>query len=126
MCIRDRLEIDYTVYCQHGFIDSYFLKYLSQNIRKKIGGNPNITVAGPIAARIPVLDITFKNEELQITTKVQITLNGFLSIANTKLVWTYGKMDERCLLLGRLIKHWAKKKEVCSTKINICLLMHMF
>ncbi len=45
--------------------------------------------------------------------QVDITVNNILAIVNTKLLADYVSIDERLLQLCYVIKHWAKRRQVC-------------
>ena len=45
--------------------------------------------------------------------QVDITVNNILAIVNTKLLADYGRLDERLTQLAYVIKHWAKRRQVC-------------
>lgn len=59
-------------------------------------------------ARIPVIKFVWK----PTGTKVDITLNNDLAVANTALLRVYAAIDPRLRQLVLLIKHWAKRRRV--------------
>lgn len=44
---------------------------------------------------------------------MDITVNNILAIVNTKLLSDYVSIDDRLLQLCYVIKHWAKRRQVC-------------
>jgi DNA polymerase sigma len=59
-------------------------------------------------ARIPVIKLTWR----PTGTKVDVTLNNDLAVANTALLRDYAAIDPRLRQLVVLIKHWAKQRRV--------------
>lgn len=59
-------------------------------------------------ARIPVIKLVWK----ATGTKVDITLNNDLAVANTALLRDYASIDPRLRQLVLLVKHWAKQRRV--------------
>ena len=59
-------------------------------------------------ARIPVIKLVWK----PTGTKVDITLNNDLAVANTALLRVYAAVDPRLRQLVLLIKHWSKRRRV--------------
>lgn len=64
--------------------------------------------------RIPIVDISIPQGDLNIS----FTVNNHLGVYNSKLLKTYSKFDQRCQVLGLLVKIWANTHRVVSAKIN--------
>jgi hypothetical protein len=59
-------------------------------------------------ARLPLLK--FCHGEIE----VDLCLNNNFAVANTSLLYSYAKLDERVGILGKLLKCWAKDFGLCS------------
>ncbi|CAD7949194.1 unnamed protein product [Amoebophrya sp. A25] len=64
-----------------------------------------------LTAQVPVLKLTDPVSKME----VDLCVNNRLGLRNTELLQTYVSLDPRAAQLGKIIKTWAKRKEIVGT-----------
>lgn len=60
--------------------------------------------------RIPLIKFEFVKYEFSL----DLCVNNLLGVINSKLLYVYSIVDDRCEKLGKLVKIWAKNNKICS------------
>ena len=89
------------------------LNFFSQEFKKIYKNRKDIKVEKISESRVPIVEITL--EELENIT-VSFSINNKLGVINSKMLKTYTLLDNRCQMLGILVKLWAKAQNVISAK----------
>ncbi|KAJ0406657.1 hypothetical protein P43SY_009768 [Pythium insidiosum] len=65
-------------------------------------------------ARVPVIRFTHLRSGLEC----DLCFDNYLGYVNTQLLRTYASLDERCRMLGIVVKHWAKQRGISDASLG--------
>merc|ERR1711862_611598 len=68
---------------------------------------PNISNALIVPARVPVCKLYSGQRNV-----CDISVNNTYAVENSRLVGTFSRVDRRVRIIGRLLKHWATRRDI--------------
>ena len=84
-------------------------KEILMKLRKVLLGKPEFKVKEVIlSARVPILKLEYQTRD------VDISVNNFKALANSKLLAAYAQLDPMIPEFGTAVKLWAKANQICG------------